>query len=166
MRILGIDPGLATLGWAVLEPGPRGPSYLQFGVLTTPAHQPLPRRLVKMDEQLTELFEREKPAVLAIEALFFLKNAKHIAQVGHTRGVVLLAAGRRNLDAHEYTPSQIKMALTGYGAADKRQMQSMVQRLLGLKEIPKPDDAADAVAVALCHAQFAPALRGAAAAAL
>ncbi len=155
MRILGIDPGLALMGWSVVDVSPRGPSLVQFGCLETEAHQPLTRRLTQIHEQLTELFKIHTPTVLAIETLFFQKNAKTLAHVGHTRGVILLAAGQSNVDVFEYAPRQIKMALTGFGGAEKRQMQTMVQRLLNLKEIPRPDDAADAVAVALCHSQYA-----------
>ena len=99
--------------------------------------------------------DRHRPDVLAIETLFFMKNAKTLVQVGHTRGVILLSAGRREIDVFEYAPRQVKMALTGSGAADKKQMQLVVQRTLGLDAVPRPDDAADAVAVALCHLQYA-----------
>lgn len=155
MRILGIDPGLALLGWSVLEVSPQGPQLIEFGCIETAAHQPLTKRLTQVYEQLTDLVQKHKPASLALETLFFVKNAKTLAQVGHARGVILLVAGQANMNIFEYAPRQIKMALTGFGGAEKRQMQTMVQRLLNLKEIPKPDDAADAVAVALCHSQYA-----------
>ena len=123
--------------------------------METPAHRPLTERLAAIYEGLTDLFQTHKPHALAIETLFFVKNAKTLAQVGHARGVILLAAGQAGASVFEYAPRQIKMALTGFGGAEKRQMQSMVQRMLNLKAIPRPDDAADAVAVALCHAQYA-----------
>lgn len=154
MRILGIDPGLALLGWSVVDKNPQGCQLIQFGCLETPAHTPLTKRLAQIYDDLNVLFETHKPTVLAIETLFFVKNAKTLAQVGHTRGVILLAAGQANVEVFEYAPRQIKMALTGFGGAEKRQMQTMVQRMLNLKEMPKPDDAADAVAVALCHSQY------------
>lgn len=154
MKILGVDPGLAILGWSVLD----APS-VHYGCLRTPAHEPLTKRLIQIYSELTALIATHKPDVLALETLFFVKNAKTLAQVGHTRGVILLAAGQAGLDVFEYAPRQIKMALTGFGAADKTQMQKMLQRLLNLASIPTPDDAADAVAVALCHAQYSPTLK-------
>lgn len=155
MRILGIDPGMAILGWGVVEHTPSRSALVECGTIQTAAHQPLTKRLEKIYLDLQNLFERHRPAAVAIETLFFVKNAKTLAQVGHTRGVILLAAGQANVEVFEYAPRQIKMALTGFGGAEKRQMQIMVQRLLGLNDIPKPDDAADAVAVALCHTQYA-----------
>jgi crossover junction endodeoxyribonuclease RuvC len=158
MRVLGIDPGLAIVGWSVIEVQGATAKLVQYGVLRTPAEHALTKRLCDVHEQLTALFEEYKPAQLALETLFFVKNAKTLAQVGHARGVVLLTAGQQRVDVFEYAPRQIKMALTGYGAAEKFQMQHMVRRLLSLAEIPQPDDAADAVAVALCHAQYAQSL--------
>ncbi len=154
MRILGIDPGLALTGWSVLEASPAAPRYLQFGCIETEAHQPLTQRLTQIHRELEKIVLVHKPEVLALETLFFVKNAKTLAQVGHTRGVILLVAGQAGVEVFEYAPRQIKMALTGFGGADKRQMQLMIQRMLNLPEIPTPDDAADAVAVALCHAQY------------
>ena len=154
MKILGVDPGLAILGWSVIDVSPVGARCLAFGALETRAHIPLTKRLTQIYDGLNALLESHAPQALALETLFFAKNAKTLAQVGHTRGVILLAAGQAGLEIFEYAPRQIKMALTGYGGADKKQMQSMVQRMLQLKEIPTPDDAADAVAVALCHAQY------------
>ena len=155
MRVLGIDPGVAILGWSVIELNGSATSLIDYGCVRTAAHVALTKRLCDVHEQLSGLFERHKPSQVAIETLFFVKNAKTLAQVGHARGVVLLVAGQQNAEVFEYAPRQIKMALTGYGAAEKFQIQAMVQRLLKLKEIPQPDDAADAVAVALCHAQYA-----------
>lgn len=160
MRILGIDPGVAILGWSILDRSKGETSLRSYGCIRTEAGQPLTHRLVQIFDDLQTLIERHRPGAMAIEALIYAKNAKALAQVGHTRGVILLAAGRAGLSVSEYAPSQVKMALTGSGAADKRQMQKMVQRLLELDHLPTPDDAADAVAVALCHAQYAHALGG------
>lgn len=154
MKILGIDPGMALMGWSVLETTPSDPRLIEFGCIRTAAHQPLTKRLTDIYNHLQEILGRFHPHAVALETLFFVKNAKTLAQVGHTRGVVLLAAGQLNVDVFEYAPRQIKMALTGFGGADKRQMQLLTQRMLGLSSVPKPDDAADAVAVALCHAQY------------
>lgn len=158
MKILGIDPGLAIVGWSVLETAPAGPVNVRFGCVRTAAHQPLARRLSEVFDGVSSLLDEHRPDAVALETLFFVKNAKTLAQVGHTRGVILLAAGRRGLDVFEYAPRQIKLALTGYGGADKIQMQRVVQRMLNLDQIPTPDDAADAVAVALCHSQYSHAL--------
>ena len=151
MKILGIDPGLALLGWSLLD----GDSQkVNYGCLETSSELTLTQRLTQIYSSLKELIEINRPDVMALETLFFVKNAKTLAQVGHSRGVILLLAGQAGIEVHEYAPRQIKMALTGYGGADKKQMQSMVQRMLQLTKIPTPDDAADAVAVALCHLQF------------
>ncbi len=155
MRILGIDPGLARLGWSVIDISRSAVSLVAFGCIETAAHQPLTKRLTQIYGELQQLFGDHSPTTVAIETLFFVKNAKTLAQVGHTRGVVLLAAGQASAEVFEYAPRQIKLALTGFGGAEKRQMQTMVQRMLNLKSIPTPDDAADAVAVALCHSQYA-----------
>ena len=155
MRILGIDPGLARLGWSVLEVKSGKPARINYGCIETPAHRPLNERLAQIYDDLIELANHHQPNEMAIETLFFAKNAKTLAQVGHVRGVILLLAGQRKWDVFEYAPRQIKLALTGFGGADKKQMQLVVQRLLNLPSIPHPDDAADAVAVALCHNQYA-----------
>lgn len=154
MRVLGIDPGVAILGWSVVERSSTGAALKSYGCIRTDAGQPLTARLIQIFDDLQTLLKRHEPDVLAIESLLFAKNARALAHVGHARGVILLAAGRAGLQVFEYAPSQIKMALTGFGGAGKKQMQLMVQRVLGLQEVPTPDDAADAVAVALCHAQF------------
>ncbi len=158
MKILGIDPGMARLGWSVLDATVKSRPSVRFGCIETPASHPLTRRLSSIYDQLSDIIEETQPNMLAIETLFFVKNAKTLAQVGHVRGVILLLAGKRKMTVTEYAPRQIKMALTGFGGADKKQMQLMVQRMLSLTELPTPDDAADAVAVALCHWQYAPAL--------
>lgn len=153
MRILGVDPGLARLGWSLLNG-----SSVSFGCLETKANTSLADRLLQLHKALTELLVEHDPEVLALETLFFVKNAKTLAQVGHARGVILLVAAQGKIPVFEYAPRQIKMALTGYGAAEKPQMQMMTKRLLNLTELPQPDDAADACAVALCHAQYAQSL--------
>lgn len=157
-RVLGIDPGLAILGWSVIDVDGSNATLVQYGCLRTPAHEALTKRLGSVYDQLSALALQYNPSQLALETLFFVKNAKTLAQVGHARGIILLVAGQGDMDVFEYAPRQIKLALTGSGAADKFQMQNMVQRRLKLKEIPQPDDAADAVAVALCHAQYAQSL--------
>lgn len=152
MIILGIDPGIATLGYGVLLAEGGRFSAVDYGVVTTPKGTPLPERLEKLEEGVVALFDRFKPDEVAVEELFFTKNITNGIMVAEARGVVLLTARRRVGDnIFEYTPNQIKMALTGYGGAQKKQMQMMVQALLKLKSLPRPDDAADALAVALCH---------------
>lgn len=152
MIILGIDPGIATLGYGVLLAEGGRFSAVDYGVVTTPKGTPLPERLEKLEEGVAALFDRFEPDEVAVEELFFTKNITNGIMVAEARGVVLLTARRRVGDnIFEYTPNQIKMALTGYGGAQKKQMQMMVQALLKLKSLPRPDDAADALAVALCH---------------
>jgi crossover junction endodeoxyribonuclease RuvC len=152
MRVLGIDPGIATTGWGFVEKtSPQTSRLLCFGAILTPAKDGMVDRLQSISRQLQELIRTHQPAVAAIEELFFAKNSATAAAVGHARGVLLLTLAEAGLPIHEYNPRQVKMSLTGFGAADKPQMQRMVQRFLGLKDIPKPDDAADAVAIALCH---------------
>ena len=152
MIILGIDPGIATLGYGVLLAEGGRFSAVDYGVVTTPKGTPLPERLEKLEKGVVALFDRFTPDEVAVEELFFTKNITNGIMVAEARGVVLLTARRRVGDnIFEYTPNQIKMALTGYGGAQKKQMQMMVQALLKLKSLPRPDDAADALAVALCH---------------
>jgi crossover junction endodeoxyribonuclease RuvC len=152
LKVLGVDPGLGTVGWAVLEADGRE-SYRVwgYGVIETPRGRPLAERVLFLGRALREIVEREHPLLAAVEDLFIAKNSRTAASVGHGRGAILLTLAELGLPIHEYNPRQVKMALTGYGAADKSQMQNMVQRLLRLKSIPKPDDAADALAIALCH---------------
>lgn len=152
MIILGIDPGIATLGYGVLEADKGKFLPVDYGVVTTPKGVALPKRLEMLEEGVVALFDRFCPDEVAVEELFFTKNVTNGIMVAEARGVVLLTARKRVGDnVFEYTPNQIKTALTGYGGADKRQMQLMVQALLRLKALPRPDDAADALAVALCH---------------
>ena len=153
MIILGIDPGLATLGYGVIEKSPRGECrVLGYGVVTTPKDETLPVRLAILEEGITEVLEKYKPDEVSMEELFFSKNITTGIAVAHARGVALLTCVKSCGRLYEYTPMQIKQALTGYGRADKKQMQTVVASLLKLKTIPKPDDAADALAIALCHA--------------
>jgi crossover junction endodeoxyribonuclease RuvC len=149
--VLGIDPGTATLGWGLVREEGDNLSLLEYGAIQTPANTPLHERLLTIHTELTELLHRHKPAALAVEKLFFSKNVTTGISVAHARGVVLLAAAQAKLDIAEFTPMEVKQTLTGYGGADKAQMQTMVRLLLGLTEVPRPDDAADAVAVAICY---------------
>lgn len=153
MIILGIDPGLATVGYGVIETmsGSRM-KPLDYGVLETPAGMPLPRRLSRLYQGAKLLIERFKPDVAAFEELFFYNNVTTAISVSHARGVLVLAAEEAGIPLYEYTPMQIKQAAVGYGHADKGQVQFMVRTLLGLRETPKPDDAADALACAICQA--------------
>ncbi|MHB1314742.1 MAG: crossover junction endodeoxyribonuclease RuvC [Christensenellales bacterium] len=153
MIILGIDPGLATLGFGVVEFDNSRFSVIQYGAVTTPAGEAFPKRLVEVYKGVQYLAQKYTPDAIAMEELFFNSNAKTAISVGHARGVALLAAAQYNEDKlYEFTPLQVKQAVAGYGRADKNQIQQMVKTLLHLKEIPKPDDAADALAVAICCA--------------
>lgn len=153
MIILGIDPGIATLGFGVIEKDNNGVcKAVDYGVVKTPKDEPLPVRLAILEEGVTQVIEKYKPDEIAMEELFFTKNITTGIAVAHARGVAMLCAVKHCGKLFEYTPMQIKQALTGYGKADKKQMQSVVASLLKLKSIPKPDDAADALAVALCQA--------------
>jgi crossover junction endodeoxyribonuclease RuvC len=151
MKILGIDPGLAIIGFGVVDMERRDPVHIRHGTIRTPANTPLPSRLLTIYEDFTELLETFKPDALAIEQLYFQKNVNTALPVAHSRGVMLMAAQRRGLPVTEYSPQQVKMAVTGYGAAEKAQVMEMTRTLLRLKTLPKPDDAADALAIAICH---------------
>ncbi len=155
MIIVGFDPGLATLGYGVIETEKKGKSQMiDYGIISTPKDDNLARRLSLLEKGITQVIEKFKPEEIAIEELFFAKNVKTGIAVAHARGVLLLTCQKAIGDnIFEYTPLQIKQALTGYGRAEKQQIQAMVKTFLGLKTIPKPDDAADALAVALTHAQ-------------
>ncbi len=153
MRILGIDPGTGILGFGVIDHDGREPVLVDAGVIRTPTHQPLPQRLVTIYEELTEIFETHQPHALSVEKLFFARNVTTAISVSHARGIVLLLGQQRQIPIFEYTPMQIKQAVTGYGKADKKQIQEMVRMILRLKEVPKPDDAADALAAAITYGQ-------------
>lgn len=153
MRILGIDPGVATVGFGVIEAQAGRQQMIQYGAITTPAGQPLAARLVQIAQDMETLITQFQPDEMSIEELFFSKNITTGIAVAHGRGVLLCAAERCGIPLFEYTPGQVKMAVTGYGKAEKRQVMDMTRRLLNLSAVPKPDDAADAVAIALCHAR-------------
>lgn len=150
--IIGIDPGTAILGFGVVA-GDDNVQLVDFGVIETGSDLAMPDRLRILHQAMTNLIERHRPDELAVEQLFFARNVTTAIAVGQARGVILLAAAQRGIPVAEYSPSEIKNAIVGYGKADKRQMQEMVRILLSLPKVPHPDDAADALAVALCHAQ-------------
>ena len=153
MRIIGIAPGTGILGFGVIEIKNDNVVLLDAGVITTPAHTPLEERLEEIHNSLSDIIKENEPHAMSIEKLFFNKNVTTAMSVSHARGVAMLAGQKAGLTIHEYTPLEIKMAITSYGKADKKQVQEMVRILLKLKHIPKPDDAADALAAALTHAQ-------------
>ena len=154
MITLGIDPGTAILGYGVVE-GDDPPGVVAYGVLRTANDEPMHRRLVRLYEGVRELIARYRPDVVAVEQLLFGRNVTTAIAVGQARGVVLLAAAQAGLALAEYTPAQVKEAVVGYGKADKGQIQEMVRILLKLATVPQPDDAADALAIAICHTQRA-----------
>ena len=158
MRILGIDPGVATIGFGLIEAERAIVRLLQYGVITTPAGLPLSNRLYQISTDMTELLEQFKPEEAAVEELFFSKNITTGISVAHGRGVILLEVERAGVPVYEYTPMQVKQAVAGYGGADKRQVMLMTQRLLKMKAVPRPDDAADALAIAICHGRSATSL--------
>ncbi len=152
MTILGIDPGTATTGYGVIKRTKQCLQVLDYGCIVTKSGLSTAERLKEINEGLIELIKRHKPATMAIEDIFFFKNLKTAVKVSQARGVMMLTACKEGVSVAEYTPLQVKLAITSYGRADKNQVQKMVQALLGLKDIPRPDDAADALAVAICHA--------------
>ena len=153
MRILGIDPGIATIGFGLVA-GERGQAQMiTYGAITTPAGVPLSRRLYQISQDMEELIGKLRPDVISIEELFFNNNITTGIAVAHGRGVILCAAEKCGVPVFEYTPSQVKQAVVGYGKAEKRQVMEMTRMLLRLKAVPRPDDAADALALALCHAR-------------
>jgi len=153
MKILGIDPGYATIGYGIIHRDSRQTiRHIDYGVIITPATETIPVRLAMLEEDLTSIILKHQPDAIAIEELFFGTNTTTAIKVAQARGVILLASIKSCGLLYEYTPLQVKMALTGNGRADKKQMQYMVSAILGLKEVPKPDDAADALAIAICHA--------------
>jgi crossover junction endodeoxyribonuclease RuvC len=152
MLVLGIDPGLAITGYGLVTETRQGLAALAYGVLETSAGRPLCERLLLLDGKLQALIEQYQPDVMAVEELFFSRNVRTAMAVSHARGVVLLAAARAGLSVFEYTPLQVKQAVSGYGRADKPQIQDMIRLLLQLDSVPHPDDAADALAIAVCHA--------------
>ena len=153
MRILGIDPGVAIVGFGLIESDRGSLRMLQYGAITTPAGQPLAARLLQISRDMEELIQSFQPDEMSIEELFFSKNITTGIAVAHGRGVILLACEDAGVKIFEYTPLQVKQSVVGYGRAEKSQVMDMVRRICGLKSVPRPDDAADAVALALCHAR-------------
>ena len=151
MRILGIDPGLAIVGYGIVDKEGNSYKTIYYDAITTQAHTPIENRIKVIYDEMNLIIEKYKPEVISIEELFFNNNAKTALAVGQARGVVLLSAVEHNIPLYEYTPLQVKQALTGYGRASKMQIQQMMKSMLGLNEIPKPDDVADALAIAICH---------------
>jgi len=152
MRILGIDPGTATVGWAVIDLTAGKLSIVDFGHISTSPQTPMTERLLEISKDLEEIITKYEPEEAGVEELFFAKNVKTAMTVSQARGVILLTLERFCVNIYEYKPNEIKLSLTGYGRAEKAQMQEMVKAILKLKSIPKPDDAADACAIAICHA--------------
>lgn len=152
MVIIGIDPGFAITGYGIIEYSWNKFKLMDVGVITTEAHTELSDRLLTLNNELDVLISRYQPDAMAVEELFFNTNVKTAIKVGHGRGVALLSAAKAGIKVYEYTPLQVKQAVVGYGRAKKEQVQQMVKVLLNMDKIPKPDDAADALAVAICHA--------------
>ncbi|HTJ74091.1 MAG TPA: crossover junction endodeoxyribonuclease RuvC [Acidimicrobiales bacterium] len=157
MFVLGIDPGVSRCGYGCVEGGTAGRSRaVAVGVLTTPPSEPLPNRLAELDTELRGLIRELRPDVVAVERVFFQVNARTAMSVGQASGLALVAAAQAGCEVAQYTPNEVKSAVAGYGSAPKEQVQRMVQSLLGLAEVPSPPDAADALALALCHLAMAP----------
>ena len=155
MVILGIDPGVATICFGVINAERQKNTLIQYGTITTPAGIPLASRLLQISNDMEELIHLFRPDEMAIEELFFSTNITTGISVAHGRGVILLAAEKQGVPIFEYTPIQVKQAVAGYGKADKKQVMLMTQRLLHMNRIPRPDDAADALAIAICHSRAA-----------
>ncbi len=153
MLVLGIDPGTALCGYGLVRAEDDEMSLVAHGAVSTPARLALSERLLTIHTELARLISRHHPDAAAVEKLFFARNARTALAVGHARGVALLVAAQAGLPVYEYTPNEVKQALVGYGGADKNQMQQMVRMVLHLDFVPEPDDAADAVAIAICHIQ-------------
>lgn len=158
MVILGIDPGVATIGFGVIEASRQGNTLIQYGTITTPPGIPLSNRLLQIFDDMEELIHTFHPDEMAVEELFFNANITTGISVAHGRGVILLAAEKLGVPIYEYTPMQVKQAVVGFGKAEKKQVMLMTQRLLHMKQIPRPDDAADALAIAICHSRSATSL--------
>jgi crossover junction endodeoxyribonuclease RuvC len=150
--VMGIDPGFAILGYGIVNYSGNSFQLIDYGVITTSASLPLANRLLVLEKGLVELIDKYMPDAVSVEDLFFNNNSKTAIKVGQGRGLALLCAARAGIPVYEYTPLQVKQGVTGYGRADKVQVQHMVKILLNLEKIPKPDDAADALAAAICHA--------------
>ena len=157
MLVLGVDPGTAITGYGLVRQAPDGDRLeaVAYGVITTPSDWAMPQRLRKIYQDLTDLIREHDPTEAAVEQLFFSRNVKTALAVGQARGVVLLTLADSDLAVHEYTPLQVKQSVVGYGRAEKAQVQDLVRLLLGLQAVPQPDDAADALAIAICHVHSA-----------
>lgn len=151
MRILGIDPGYAIVGYGVLDFDNVRFRTVNYGAITTPADMPFDRRLVEISDDMNTLLEKFSPDCMSVEKLYFNTNTTTAIDVAQARGVILLAAAKKNIPVFEYTPLQVKVAVTGYGRAEKHQMQEMTKNILHLEAVPRPDDTADALAIAICH---------------
>lgn len=160
MVILGIDPGYAIVGYGVVAYKNNHFTVLDYGVVTTPAGMPFYKRLEIIYDGISEVITKHKPLAMSIEKIFYNTNAKTVIDVSQARGVLMLAAQKQALDICEYTPLQVKQSVVGYGRAEKKQVQEMTRILLNLKKIPRPDDAADALALAICHAHCSGSLMG------
>ena len=158
MRILGIDPGVAIVGFGLIETERSAVRMLQYGAINTSVGLPLATRLVQIEQDLTQLIRQFQPDEIAIEELFFSKNITTGIAVAHGRGVILCTVEKMGVPIYEYTPMQVKQAVVGYGLAEKKQVMDMTRRLLKLNAVPRPDDAADALAIAICHARSATSL--------
>jgi crossover junction endodeoxyribonuclease RuvC len=154
MRILGVDPGYGIAGYGVIDVFGNRISHVAYGAITTPKKLVLPERLVLLFRDFENILEKYSPDLVAVERIYFVKSVTTALEVGHARGVILLASSMRGLKIFECSPQQVKIAVSGYGRASKRQVQEMVKRLLSLDEIPRPDDAADALAIAWCAALY------------
>lgn len=152
LRILGIDPGYAIIGWGILDYEKNRFSVVDYGAITTPAGMPFSQRLECIDEEICYILKKYKPEALSMEKLYFTNNKTTGIDVAQARGVLLLECSKAGLEIHEYTPIQVKQGAVGYGKAEKKQVMEMTRIILGLPEIPKPDDTADALALAICHA--------------
>ncbi len=151
MRILGIDPGYAIVGFGVVDYAGANFAPIEYGAILTEAHTPFTQRLCNIDTDMQEILRRYEPDCMAIERLYFTTNQKTAIDVAQARGILILAAAKQKIPVYEYTPLQVKQAVVGYGKAEKRQVMDMTRRILKLEQIPKPDDAADALAIAICH---------------
>lgn len=158
MRIIGIDPGTGILGFGVIDFDGRNFTMVTAGVIRTPAHTPLDERLEEIFDSLSKIITETSPEIMSIEKLFFARNVTTAMSVSHARGVAMLTGRKASIPIAEYTPLQIKQTLTGYGKADKKQVQEMVRVNLGLRDVPKPDDCADALAAAITHVVMSPVL--------
>ena len=155
MRIVGIDPGYAIVGYGCIEYNNNSFRPLDFGAVLTEAGTPFHERLLAIDSEITEFLLRTKPQAVAVERLYFTSNQKTAIDVAQARGVILLSAAKLGIPIFEYTPLQVKMSVVGYGRAEKKQVMEMTRLILGLQKVPKPDDTADALAIAICHAHSA-----------